>query len=728
MTSFLSASISHSHSHSNSHSQSHLRTMGVAWLRRMSCPQHHDHHHDHHDHHHHHHHHHHSSVIDPYDATCANKDNPKELLKILNDLDGKEFSMDLMLKGGLGKVANKLRKHGNKQVAKLASKIVTKWRTEFRKRKKPSTIEGGGDQGQSAAAAASSSSSSRSKKQKTSSDGDSKFEITPAILAGVKDDEDDANNRLDSSKWPSSKSSSSSSKYPIESSVNPDRVRLVEPHTFQRERPKQLDIGVKAKVVALSMVHPSPAGSVETKAKGPVVYWMSREQRSFDNWALLYAQEEAIARGVGLVVVFNLVPSFLEATKRHFGFMLRGLRHTQKRLEELNIPLRMVYGDPKDSIPNFIQQHDCSCLVCDFSPMRIAYIWKQQVFSALNGSIPFYEVDAHNVVPVWKASDKLEYGARTIRKRIHTKLDTYLTRFPQVKSQELELVPDELWPKTKEEEHQHRISFKALLEQKVMKIDMTVDELSWCDPGEHHAQETALNFLTQRAYMFDSERNDPCSPQALSGISPYLHFGQIAPQRMILEAFEVKRSSKNKSANYIKSLDGFIEEALVRRELAENYCFYNPHYDSLHGCWNWARTTLDLHKDDKREKVFTLEQLEQAKTHDQLWNAAQKEMVYHGKMHGFMRMYWAKKILEWTSSPAEALKSAIYLNDKYSIDGRDPNGYTGIMWSIAGVHDQGWKERPVFGKIRYMAYSGCKRKFDISRYINNVNKLVKRLK
>lgn len=248
-----------------------------------------------------------------------------------------------------------------------------------------------------------------------------------------------------------------------------------------------------------------------------------------------------------------------------------------------------------------------------------------------------------------------------------------------------------------------------------------VPEIAWCEPGEDAAMEVLMGskngFLTARLKNYSMDRNNPLKPKALSGLSPYLHFGQIAAQRCALEARKVRTLSP-------QAVDTFSEELIVRRELADNFCFYQPHYDSLQGAWEWARRTLMDHASDKREHTYTMQQLEKAQTADPLWNASQLEMVHYGKMHGFMRMYWAKKILEWTSGPTEALAIAITLNDKYEIDGRDPNGYVGCMWSICGVHDQGWRERPVFGKIRYMNYAGCKRKFDVDGYIAYVKRLV----
>ena len=194
-----------------------------------------------------------------------------------------------------------------------------------------------------------------------------------------------------------------------------------------------------------------------------------------------------------------------------------------------------------------------------------------------------------------------------------------------------------------------------------------------------------------------------------SGLSPYLHFGQIAAQRVALEVMG--------SASPTDARKAFLEELIVRRELSDNFCFYNPLYDRLDGFPAWARPPWTGIAGTRGITCTPPEQLEQARTHDDLWNAAQREMVRTGKMHGYLRMYWAKKILEWTPSPEEALAIAIYLNDRYELDGRDPNGYTGIAWSLGGVHDRPWGERKVFGMIRYMSYNGCKSKFDVKGYI-----------
>uniref|UniRef100_A0A182SAH5 Deoxyribodipyrimidine photo-lyase n=1 Tax=Anopheles maculatus TaxID=74869 RepID=A0A182SAH5_9DIPT len=242
-----------------------------------------------------------------------------------------------------------------------------------------------------------------------------------------------------------------------------------------------------------------------------------------------------------------------------------------------------------------------------------------------------------------------------------------------------------------------------------LQVDRSVDAVEWATPGYIGGVKTLQTFVEKRLGKFNDKRNDP-TENALSNLSPWFHFGQISVQRAILT---VKKFGKR----YSESVASFCEEAIVRRELSDNFCFHNKNYDNLQGAYDWARKTLEDHRKDKRVYCYSREELETAKTHDDLWNSAQLQMVKEGKMHGFLRMYWAKKILEWTKTPEEALATAIYLNDRYSLDGRDPNGYVGCMWSIAGIHDQGWKEREIFGKIRYMNYEGCKRKFNVNAFV-----------
>jgi deoxyribodipyrimidine photo-lyase len=426
---------------------------------------------------------------------------------------------------------------------------------------------------------------------------------------------------------------------------------------------------------------------------------MQRDQRTTDNWALLYAQEQALAMKQPLMVVFCLVPGFLGATIRQYGFMLRGLALVERKLAKLHIPFNLLIGLPQDVIPRFLVENDAGMLVTDFNPVKGPMEWRRRLTEHI--VIPFFEVDAHNIIPCRYISDKQEYAAFTLRKKVERLLPEFLTEFPSVLKHPDFFKPDVV----------QRVDWNELL--KSLPVKREVPEVDWLLPGELEACAAMVQFLGERLDKYDTDRNFP-DRSGQSNLSPYLHFGHLSAQRL---ALEVQRSSANPA-----SKKAFLEELIVRRELADNFCLYNPNYDRLIGFQPWAKATLNKHRNDPREYGYSLEEFEEGKTHDPLWNAAQHEMVKKGKMHGFMRMYWAKKILEWTVSPEEALEIALYLNDKYQLDGRDPNGYAGIAWSIGGVHDRPWGERKVFGMIRYMNYQGCKRKFNIDNYIRNVSK------
>ena len=233
-------------------------------------------------------------------------------------------------------------------------------------------------------------------------------------------------------------------------------------------------------------------------------------------------------------------------------------------------------------------------------------------------------------------------------------------------------------------------------------------------PGERAARRATRRFLMRKLTSYGRDRNDPAA-NGQSDLSAYLHFGHLSAQRLALEVL--------RTGGHTEGADAYLEELVVRRELSDNFCFYNPDYDKTLSFPCWARQSHEKHAKDVRTHIYSPRELEEGRTHDALWNAAQLEMVHRGKMHGYLRMYWAKKILEWTRSPDEAMKTAIYLNDRYELDGRDPNGYAGIAWSIGGVHDRPWGDRPVFGTIRFMSYSGCRSKFDVDRYIESVKRL-----
>lgn len=429
---------------------------------------------------------------------------------------------------------------------------------------------------------------------------------------------------------------------------------------------------------------------------GPIVYWMSRDQRVAANWALLHAADRARERGAPLAVAFCLSPGFLGATRRAYDFMLGGLEALEARLAALKIPFFLLLGDPAATLPAFVAKHKIGAVVTDFDPLRVKRRWKTAVAAAL--PVAFTEVDAHNVVPAWVASPKQEYGAYTLRPKIHKQLDEFLTDFPALAP------PAVAWPGPVPRVGWARI--KAAL-----KVDERVGPVAGWTPGEAAGAKTLGRFLSQGLAGYAERRNDPTRP-GQSDLSPYLHFGQISAQKL---AWEVRRRALDTPSG-----DAFLEELIVRRELSDNFCLYNDRYDAFAGFPAWAQKTLSAHRRDKRAFVYSRAQFENAATHDALWNAAQREMAIKGKTHGYLRMYWAKKILEWSESPEDALATAIYLNDRYELDGRDPNGYAGVAWSIGGVHDRPWFDRPVYGQIRYMSEGGCRSKFDVDRYIASV--------
>jgi deoxyribodipyrimidine photo-lyase len=434
-------------------------------------------------------------------------------------------------------------------------------------------------------------------------------------------------------------------------------------------------------------------------AAGLVVYWMSRDQRVRDNWALLYAQEQARLLRTPLAVVFCLVPEFLGATLRQYDFMLRGLEQVEQNLARKDIPFFLLRGEPSQVLPVFLKKHNAGSLITDFDPLKVKQRRRKSVSRAID--IAFYEVDSHNIVPCRVASQKQEYGAYTLRPKLRNLLPHYLTEFPAIKRHPYRMLGRTVPTDWRAVRH-------------ALEIDASVGEVDWIKPGEKEAARALRRFVKVKLDRYAADRNDP-NLDGQSRLSPYLHFGQLSAQRVALEVMNARVGETAR--------EDFLEELIVRRELSDNFCFYNHDYDSPRCFPGWAKKTLSLHGKDKREYVYTLRKLELGRTHDDLWNAAQLAMVKQGTMHGYLRMYWAKKILEWTRSPQVAMKFAIYLNNKYQLDGRDPNGYAGIAWSIGGVHDRPWGERRIFGMVRYMNYNGCKTKFDVKGYIQKVNRL-----
>lgn len=433
-----------------------------------------------------------------------------------------------------------------------------------------------------------------------------------------------------------------------------------------------------------------------------MVYVMSRDQRVEDNHALIAAWLHAKANNLMLIVSFNIYTKVKNRTKQQYKWMFEGLENVEQKLRTLGIPFNLGFDTPFEQLVQFDKKFNPAAFYFDFSPLRGPVNLKERF--ARKSQTPCYVVDTHNIVPVWVASDHEEIGARTLRPKIHKVLDEYLEESTKLTKQNFVSLNTQ-----KTENH----GFSEILE--TMNLEHINNYHPVVKSGEDEAKKVLKDFIDNKLEDYSELRNDP-SENHLSNLSAYLHFGQISTLRVALEINKAYGLT-NRSDKWKESRKAFFEEMIIRKELSDNYCFYNKNYDNAKGAKQWAIKTLNDHKMDKREFIYYFEDLERAKTHDPAWNAAQNEMVKTGKMHGYMRMYWAKKVLEWTENTQAAHKYLIKLNDKYSLDGYDPNGYIGIMWSIYGVHDRGWGEREIFGKIRYMNYEGLRRKFDIESYI-----------
>lgn len=376
---------------------------------------------------------------------------------------------------------------------------------------------------------------------------------------------------------------------------------------------------------------------------GDIVYLMSRELRLEDNWAVVLGVELAKKYNANFKIVVDM--SNITCSEVQKPFLNNGLEILKQNAVENKVDFEIVEKLPKN----------IGTLIVDFNPINLQDKFAKDVGYAV------YEVDSHNIIPSRFISDKQEFSAATLRRKVYANLADFLTEFP-----------------------------------KYFQINDNI------------ALNNLHGFTKTKLDSYVQLKNDP-NKDTTSKMSPYLHFGFISAQRIALEVIQSSASRDNKEA--------FLEELIVRKELSDNFCLHNKDYKTLDSVPNWAKETLNIHKSDIRTYLYDLDEFEHGKTHDKLWNKIQQNLLSTGRIHGYLRMYWAKKILEWSKSPEEALKIAIYLNDTYATDGNDANGYVGILWSIGGIHDRAFSNRMVFGKIRYMSLSGCEKKFDVKKYI-----------
>jgi deoxyribodipyrimidine photo-lyase len=432
-----------------------------------------------------------------------------------------------------------------------------------------------------------------------------------------------------------------------------------------------------------------------------VLYWMQQSQRTGDNHALEYAVQRANDLGQRLLVAFGLTDDYPEANLRHYAFMLEGLKEVEESLRERGIKFVVRKGSP-DGVALDLGR-DASEIVTDGAYLRPERAWKRRV--AGEAGCPVTMVESNVVVPVELASQKREHAARTLRPRIREYLEDFLVNLtptePEKQSLNMKVAGLDIG------------DLETILDG--MDLDRSVAPVSHLyRGGEGEARRIFSRFLRNRFSGYADHRNQPQTDD-VSHMSKYLHYGHVSPIYLALRA---KASSAGQ-----ENIDSFVEEVIVRRELSMNFVYFTPDYDSYSCLPDWAKKTLQEHKGDDREHSYTRKQLEAAETHDEYWNAAMREMVHTGYMHNYMRMYWGKKILEWSETPEYAYRTTLYLNDKYFVDGRDANSYANIAW-VYGNHDRGWTERPVYGKVRYMSAGGLERKSKPDQYVEKVDRLV----
>ncbi len=431
-----------------------------------------------------------------------------------------------------------------------------------------------------------------------------------------------------------------------------------------------------------------------------VVYWMQRAQRALDNPALDHAIALGNALKLPVLAVFGLTADYPGAHRRHYRFLVDALPETRDAMKAKGVPLVVRLGPPNKVAAAVAIEAGAAIVVGDENPVRVGQAWRDAVAADLK--VPFRVVDADVVVPT-SLFPKEEFAARTIRPKIHKVWDQYLKPRPGPKARVA-------WGK-KATPAGEPIDPDALMAK--LKVG-GVAEVAGYDGGTAEALRRLRRFVDHRLPRYATLRNEP-TPYMTSELSAHLHFGHISPLTIALAVMDADAPQADK--------DAYLEELIVRRELSINFVSRNPQYDKLAGCPAWGLKTLAKHADDVRPILFSAGTMEAGETGDPLWDAAQKEMVITGRMHNYLRMYWGKKILQWTPDAETAFDLTRDMNDRYFLCGRDPNGWTGVAWAIGGKHDRPWGEREIFGMVRYMSYESTRKKFDSAGYIARVRDL-----
>jgi deoxyribodipyrimidine photo-lyase len=431
-----------------------------------------------------------------------------------------------------------------------------------------------------------------------------------------------------------------------------------------------------------------------------ILYWMQMFKRTHANHALNFAIEQANERKLPLVVYEGLKFYYPWASDRIHTFILEGVEEKRAAFEKLGIKyifyLQKDDKSPKDTVAKIAK--NAALIVTDDFPCFIIPDHNKAIVR--KAKIPVYAVDSNGVIPLSRF-EKEEYAAYTIRPKIKKILHEYLKSFEEekviVKADKLKIdCPDT------------EVTEKNIADLvKKSDIDHSVKPSNVYHGGTANGRKRLKLFLKNILEDYDEARNKP-EKDGSSRLSSYLHFG-------FLSSLEIALAVKDSDAPQ-KSKDAYLEEIIVRRELSYNFTRFNSKYDSLESLPDWVQKTMREHIDDKREVVYSLAELENCQTYDELWNASQREMNVTGEIHNYVRMLWGKNIIAWSRNYEEAFAALEHLNNKYCLDGRNPNSYAGILWCF-GKHDRPWMERPVFGKMRYMTTNSTGKKFDSKKYI-----------
>ena len=428
-----------------------------------------------------------------------------------------------------------------------------------------------------------------------------------------------------------------------------------------------------------------------------VVYWMQKAQRALENPALETAIACGNALGLPVVAYFSVIPNYPNANLRHYHFLQQGLHDVADGMTERGVGFVVRRPTDGDTLEKFLDEVSAAMVVGDENVCREPERWRAALAKKLR--VPFFTVDADVVVPS-RIFGKSFVLLHHFRPHLHKQLAEFLVPVKKVKVQHE-------W-----ENKLPSYSLEKDITKGFDKLDRSVGPVATFVGGTKAALKRLNEFTETQLADYDERRNHP-EARGTSQMSPYLHYGHISP---ITIALAVKDAVKRGKATQDVA-DKYLDELIGWRELAVLFCKYNLNYDNWECAEPWAKKTLTAHAGDKRPWSYSLKQLENAETHDELWNASQRQMVRDGWMHNYMRMYWAKKILEWSPDAGRAFEWTVYLNDKYELDGRDSNGYAGIAWAIVGKHDRPWFDRPVFGLVRYMSGESTGKKFDSKRYI-----------